>query len=207
MPQHWIRAIVPALAAVVACALWTPAAQAATTSHLAAAGPRPTASLSAGALSAAAHHSPPRDNWWYCGPGQGGYQCDNTDPYATNCASSRIYVASGDANLYRGSVVVSVWQVQLWYSTSCGTIWSRLQLLRGPNACGSCVLEVVRHNYDSSVYDTSDEGSSGGTLYSGAWTNQLYLPCGYYQSLVGDAVLWHFYQGTLGYSNDWYPGC
>jgi hypothetical protein len=142
----------------------------------------------------------PADNWWLCAPGNGGTQCDNTDPYQTGCASSKVYVASGDA--WYGS---STWQVQLYYSTRCGTVWSRLQLLSGSNDCPSCVLMVVRSNYDASVYDTSDVGSDGGNLYSGAWTNQLYLPCG--GSLTGTAELWQFYDGTLGYSNNWYPGC
>jgi len=143
----------------------------------------------------------PADNWWLCAPGNGGPQCDNTDPYQTGCASSKLYVASGDAWYRNGST----WQVQLYYSTACGTVWSRLQLLSGPNNCPECLLEVVRSNYDSSVYDPSDVGSSSGSLSSGAWTNQLYLPCG--GSLTASTDLWQFYDGTLGYSNNWYPGC
>lgn len=174
--------MLPAVLAAAAAALMTPAiAQAAVST--------PSAGVR------------PYDNWWACGPGNGGYQCDNTDPYQTACANSKVYVASGDATYGN-----SLWQEQLWYSKACGTIWSRLQLLRGTNACGSCYLEVIRVNqYTGDGYTETDVGSPGGTLYSGAWSNQLYLPCG--GSLVGYAELWNYYIGNLGNTNYWPLAC
>src|SRR5579859_4042889 len=186
----------PALLLAVTCACWAPAvAQAATSapgSHLAA-----TSSALTGRGGSSVR---PQDAWWQCGPGNGGSQCDQTDPYDTGCASSKIYVASG--NVWRGN---AQWQVQLYYSTACGTVWSRLQLLRGSNSCFDCILSVIRSNFNSSDYTSSDVGSDGGTIYSGSWTNQLYLPCG--GSLSAHSELWNFITPPYGESNNWYPGC
>ncbi|HEV2375060.1 MAG TPA: DUF2690 domain-containing protein [Streptosporangiaceae bacterium] len=195
MPKHRIGAVFTAFAAVAACALWAPAAaQAATTSHMSLAH-HPLASSAA----APGHRSPPRDNWWQCSPGLGGYQCDHTDPYQTGCASSGVFKASGNAWL--GS---EHWQVQLYYSTACGTVWSRLQLLSGANNCWACLLQVQRYYYGSNDAH-SEVGSADGSLYSGAWTDQLYLPCG--GSMTGASDLWHYWYGPLGNSNSWNPGC
>ena len=206
MIRHRARRMLPAVLAAAFAALLTPAiAQAAVTSPHAVTAPRAVATaLSPGGIADAGSRSVgihPNDNWWYCGPGNGGYQCDQTDPYQTSCANSKVYVASGDATYGN-----SLWQEQLWYSKACGTVWSRLQLLRGTNACGSCYLEVIRYDpYTGGGYTESDVGSPGGNLYSGAWSNQLYLPCG--GSLVGYSKLWNYYYGDLGWSNNWYPGC
>ncbi len=155
-------------------------------------------------LSAYSAQSRPDDDWWRCAPGQGGSQCDNTDPYDTGCASGKDYVSSRNG-IYNGST----WQVQLYYSPSCGTVWSQLQLLSGPNNCPECVMSVVRANYDASIYNTSDVGSaSGGSLSSGAWSNQLHLACG--GTLKASAQLWDPYRGGGGIiarSGTWYPVC
>jgi len=206
MIRHRAWRMLPAVLAASVAALLTPAiAHAAVTSPHAITAPRaiamaqrPDTIAVAGSRSVRIR---PNDNWWYCGPGSGGYQCDNTDPQATGCWSSRVYVASGNATYGN-----SLWQEQLWYSTACGTVWSRLQLLRGTNACGSCYLKVIRVNqYTGDGYTETDVGSPGGYLYSGAWSNQLYLPCG--GSLVGYSKLWNYYYGGLGWSNYWHPSC
>lgn len=117
-------------------------------------------------------HVSPNDNWWACGPAfPPGNICDDTDPYDTGCSSSGEYTGSSYAWL--GS---TKWQLQLWYSTACETVWTRLQLLSGSNSCYQCYLYIVRNETGTANYTTLSVGSSTGTLYSGAWTNQLYLP-------------------------------
>jgi hypothetical protein len=145
----------------------------------------------------------PRDQWW-CGPGNPGYFCDHQDPYSTSCATTGAvwYVASGN-------VVISgrTWQSQLYYSTSCRTMWARLQLISsGSNACAGCVLTVVRHNSIYSIYDTDSVGTTTSTIYNGAYTDQLYLPCG--GSVVGNSeTYFQFNNPATARSNNWYPGC
>lgn len=135
-------------------------------------------------------HVRPNDNWWQCA----GYDCDNTDPYDTNCAATQQYVASGT-----GTWNGSQWQAQLWYSPSCGTVWAHLHLLTGPNSCGGCSMSVTRYNSTSRT--SLWVGSSTGTLYDGAWTNQLYLPCSSLRAAASlDADSW----GLVTKSNDWY---
>jgi hypothetical protein len=203
MIRHRARRILPAVLAATFAALLTPAiAQAAVTNPHAITAPRAIAtSPSPDRIAVAGSRSVgliPIDN---CGPGTPGYQCDQTDPYATGCANSRVYVKSGTATYGN-----SLWQEQLWYSTRCRTVWSRLQLLRGTDGCGSCYLMVIRDEPSTgNDYAESDVGSPGGTLYSGAWSNQLFLPCG--GSLQSYSEVWNYYYGNLGNSNWWYPGC
>ena len=106
-----------------------------------------------------------------CSPSSYGSQCDNTDPFQTNCAAN----SSRTSSYEYVNVLGNVWLTQEWYSYSCHTIWTRLWLQSGTNSCANCYIQVVRY-HNSSTFLT--EGGPGWTLYSGAWTNQLYIQCG-----------------------------
>lgn len=106
-----------------------------------------------------------------CGPSSYGYQCDNTDPFQTNCAANSARTSSYVYAWNQGSW----WLAQEWYSFSCHTIWTRLWLQSGSNVCANCYIQITRYHNSSTWLN---EGGPGWTLYSGAWTNQLYIVCG-----------------------------
>lgn len=184
MHRHW-RAVVSALLSLVAVLVVTGA----TTGTANAAPARASAPAPGTTVS-------PDDNWWVCAPGSN-LNCDNTDPFATGCANTKEYVQSNDA--WRNG---THWQIQLWYSTGCQTIWARLQLLAGTNSCPACTLSVYRNNYNSSTHASTSVGSPTGTIYSGAWTDQLRLWCTT-DDLKGYVLIDDYYQGAFGQTYGW----
>jgi len=102
-----------------------------------------------------------------------GHGCDNTDPYQTNCATGFREEAWAD-----GWVGTSQeWQVDINYSPACNTAWAELVLVHGSGACHQCTLNFYRINPYCAI-DGVNHNDVSGTLYSGAWTNQYYLPDG-----------------------------
>jgi hypothetical protein len=145
------------------------------------------------------HGHTPYDNWWVCSPTNPGTQCNNTDPYTTNCAPNNDFFATSENFSYGGST----WQVQLYYSRGCGTVWSRLQLLSGSNGCSSCELEVQVDPGNGPL----TVGAQNQYIYSGAYTNQLYIPCSSGGTYTATASIWTWNYGTIAYTLPWYPVC
>lgn len=136
----------------------------------------------------------PADNWWYCGPGGIGSQCDNTDPYQTGCASTGIKEQWTSDFSYPGNT--ARWYVAVYYSPACHTAWAKLIRDSGSGSCDGCAISVVRDNADPGLVFGPT------TLYNGAWTNQYDLECGHGAS----AWVSQSWYGVIGQMDwPWYP--
>lgn len=131
-----------------------------------------------------------------------GHSCDNTDPYQTNCATGFREEAWGDG--WNGTS--QEWQVNINYSSQCKTVWASLVLIHGSGACYQCTLDFYRI-LPSCPKDGVNENRVSGTLYSGAWTNQFYLPNGSAEnSYAGQGKLTNILQGDIVSGVQWpYP--
>jgi hypothetical protein len=69
------------------------------------------------------------------------------------------------------------WQIDINYSPACNTAWAALVLAHGSGTCYQCTLNFYRINPYCAI-DGVNHNDVSGTLYSGAWTNQYYLPDG-----------------------------
>lgn len=183
MRQRW-RLTVPALLSLV--------------TTLALAGPTGTANAAPSRTPAGTHSSGlvnPQDNWWVCSPSNT-LNCNNTDPYTTGCGNTQVRRQS--INGYQNG---NTWQLNLWYSTACRTVWGRLVLLSGTNRCQACILSVsAMRNYQT--VESASVGSTNGTIYSGAWTDQILLPCTS-PSTLAYVDLWDYYTGGDGSTYGW----
>lgn len=91
--------------------------------------------------------------------------CDNTDPYDTDCANGS-YVANSVPVAYGDGSDAGY--IQNWYSPHCGTNWARFDDTSGESGLGTvetCLGTVFDHctaDYSSTVFPS--------------WSDQLYAP-------------------------------
>lgn len=146
----------------------------------------------------------PNDNWWQCAPGNVGFFCDGSDPIQSGCSGTQHPYYNPpkppDTSVqYWKSVQWTTedglwWQIQVWRSNWCGTVWARLA--GGSSGCHECILTISRNGNPSDSTQVGD--AQGGDLYSGAWTNQLYLPCGSEYSI--DVTVYQQFYGDILYN-------
>ncbi len=99
-----------------------------------------------------------------------GSGCNDTDPYATGCASSAYVPSGARVTLYKGSTSVAAGYAELWYSTTCHTNWTEVVIYDdGLNDIYSEYGAVLLADGRSLSYTNDGYGTP-------LWTNQEYAP-------------------------------
>jgi hypothetical protein len=92
-----------------------------------------------------------------------GYGCDNRDPIASGCNDARTYTVASDPLKYDASGSVIGW-LDLRYSPTCGTNWSRVRSNVGVQYLMMCIRRK------------NETGLCSDGNYSTGWSNMVYAP-------------------------------
>lgn len=113
------------------------------------------------------------------------FPIDGTDPMTTGCAGSAVTVASKQINSGQGGVTVPVGDLQLRWSTGCGTNWGRFvaATVRGGPVDDVVSVWVDRQADNKYCGDQKGTGCNAiwwttGSTVPSVYSNQLY-GCGY----------------------------
>ncbi len=114
-----------------------------------------------------------------------GYGCDNTSPVTTGCSSGA--VTKKTANIYDApNYTFLLAKVELRYSSTCKTIWSRITNLAAQESLDMWTSTQRRYSPNGTTTTVSDLDYN--VSYQGsAYSPQLYLPASDSDGLSGRA--------------------